>query len=135
MLPREWAIPVARSTTLQVAAYSLFSIKRINWWQEKGQSMKIPGLLLFMPLVLLLSAGKFTGNLNHAAAAGGSGCYECHENYEAHPGEDAHQKADCYECHGKPAPNLTVEETHETIFKPEMERLHSPEFCFKCHKK
>lgn len=62
-------------------------------------------------------------------------CLECHDNYADHTGEAGHLLVECNGCHGTPNPAISIEQTHEELFKPGMEQFKDPGFCLRCHKK
>ena len=69
------------------------------------------------------------------ATAADPACVQCHDNYGDHTGESGHLLVECKDCHGVPDPSLSIEQTHEQLFKPGMEQFDSPDFCLRCHKK
>lgn len=100
--------------------------------------MKISNGKLFVSVVTAaLFVFLLTGSPAPVVAEDILNCAECHENHTVHPypEEEADEIVPCEACHGEPDPALSVEENHQTIFKPGMEEINSGELCFNCHTK
>ena len=98
--------------------------------------MKIFNGVLFVSLITLsLAAFMVTTGVIPVAVAEDLDCGTCHENHTIHPYPEEEETIVCEVCHGEPDPNISVEENHQKIFKPEMEALVDSELCFTCHTK